>query len=116
MSASHLVTNAFRDRGPANARARTSVFRPAPWLVLPVCVALFSACSSDHSDPIEPGVEVPEVPQTGWSTPISLFNGGGGRIAYAGNGRLFALGKTSPTGTCACSALCRFRAASTCSR
>jgi hypothetical protein len=83
---------------PGRIRSRRLVaFRPSPWLVLPVCATLLSACGG-HDDPIEPGVEVPEVPQTGWSAPVTLFNGGGGRIVYAGNGRLFALGKTSVSG------------------
>lgn len=99
MDASQLVAHPFPDPGPGPDRAsRLKAFRSLPWVVLPICVVLVSACSSDHSDPTEPGVDVPDVPQAGWSTPVSLFNAGGGRIAYAGNGRLFALGKTTASG------------------
>lgn len=86
-------------RGPGLGRTPTTrfeaAFRSSPWAILPVCVALLGACGGDSANPTEPGIEVPEVPPVGWSAPVTLFNGGGGRIAYAGNGRLFALGKTT---------------------
>lgn len=96
MDASQLVARPSRARGLDGTRAsRLKAFRSSPLVVLPLCIALVGACSSDRTDPTEPGVEVPEVPQAGWSEPVTIFNAGGGRIVYAGNGRLFALGKTT---------------------
>jgi len=96
MDASQLVARPSPARRLGRTRAsRLNAFRSASWLILPLCAVLAGACSSDHADPTEPGVEVPDVPQVGWSTPVTLFNAGGGRIVYAGNGRLFALGKTT---------------------
>ena len=95
MDASQLIARSSPAQGLGRilTTRHEAALRASPWAVLPVCIALLGACGNDH--PTEPGVEVPNVPPVGWSAPVTLFNAGGGRIVYAGNGRLFALGKTT---------------------